>query len=411
MRPITKKSNSWSRWCALLAIVVCSFALWNCSSHSSSSPEEISYDSNASVALKLEYPSVPLIDSLVLDCFGTDTIHMVNAADDPVFKADLFPNKLWNFVAKIYANGILMQVGELEAELKAGSTANLSIQMHAVVGFVYVEIPLGFNNKGEIKSGEMKLTSKDSIYKIPLVLQDSYGYFKSGNLKLGETYSLDVTLFDREDKEIYSLKDKFQLTEDSPVPNFTLNALRAQVTFIIEAAENRELEFSIYLPAKSKKPEVNDLIITEVFPAPDTKDSTQFEFVELYNGSVDTLIVNECSLVIASSKPIPLTAGKLAPNSTLVLGSVKSEATPDAYKNTESWTDMTNTKGSVALLCNETVLDSLYYGPVDSLHLNNVPAVTSSKNGISAQLDINRWNDRKDSSAWTLAVPTPGSVK
>ena len=72
---------------------------------------------------------------------------------------------------------------------------------------------------------------------------------------------------------------------------------------------------------------------------------------------------------------------------------------------------MTNTKGSVALLCNETVLDSLYYGPVDSLHLNNVPAVTSSKNGISAQLDINRWNDRKDSSAWTLAVPTPGSVK
>lgn len=401
MRPIYK------------AALLCSAAFfWNCS-HSSSDENSITATElkTTRVSLRLSHPQTPLIDSLVLDCYGADTLHLVHDASDTSFVMDLFPSDHWLFKAKIYANGDLMQKGELETKLTAGGRANLNIQMHPIVGFVYVEIPLGLNNNTGIKSGEMTLTSSKDHYNIPMTQTSKSGVFKSGMLNLGANYDVAITLYDVYGKEIYKLKDKFLLTEDSPIPALTLNALRSKVALSIDLAPEKNVELTLPLPAGYRKPKEEDLIITEVMAAPDSKDSTQYEFVEIYNGSLDTLILDDCTIGLTSSsstKFIPLITSEIPPNEVMVLGNPNSSNTPPTFIGTDSWNDLGNSKGMIILKCDGITLDSLYYSATpDSLHPNVVPALSNST-GKSAQLEIDLWKSRKDSSAWTLKSPTPG---
>jgi hypothetical protein len=327
---------------------------------------------------------------------------------------DLFPSDNWSFKAKIYANGALMQVGELSTKLEAGSIENLSIQMHPIVGFVLVEVPTGLKNESGIASGTMILTSESDRYEIPMVESTGKIYFKSDMLKLGVEYDVQISLFDSDGNAIYSLSDKFLLTEDSPVPNLTLNSLRSKVALGIQTAEERHVEITLPLRAGFRKPKADDLLITEYYSAPNAKDSTQYEFVEIYNGSIDTLLLDDCVLGITSSnalKRYALTASEILPGAALVLGDAVSENTPAEHVNTDGWSDMTNSKGSIILQCDGITLDSLYYASApDSLHTNIVPALGSGKYNQSGQLNIDRWKVRSDSSSWCLDAPTPGEL-
>ncbi|MCQ2124083.1 MAG: lamin tail domain-containing protein [Fibrobacter sp.] len=394
---------------------LCAATIWNCGNDKSIQSSEVMVEGNiANVALKLDYATTPLLDSLVLDCYGADTLHYVHSTEDAAFSMELFPSDHWSFKAKIYANGTLMQVGELETKLEAGSTVNLNIKMHAIVGFVYIDVPLGLHNEAGIHSGEMKLTSKSENYTIPMEFSANRGVFKSNSLKLGETYNITIALKDSNNKTIYELSDTFDLTEDSPVPSLQLKSLRAQVDLAIQAAADKNIELSLPLPAGYRKPKAEEILITEYFSAPSTNDTTQFEFVEIYNGSLDTLILDDCSLGITSSsstKHFPLTVSEIAPSQVIVLGNPNGKNTPPLFVNTDGWVDMGNSKGQVILKCDGITLDSLYYSSTpDSLHTNVVPAMGSSKYGSSGQLNIDRWESRQDSSAWCLGTPTPGKL-
>lgn len=397
------------------AILLCAGTLWNCSSensHDNTSAPAITGATN--VALKLEYHAPPLLDSLVLDCYGADTLHIVHAANDGNFSMDLFPHDNWTFKAKVYANGNLMQVGELETKLEAGTAANLNIKMHPIVGFVYVEIPLGLSNAAGVKSGKMTLTSDKDKYEIPLEIGASSGVFKSGMLNLGANYDVVIVLLDEFGNEIYKLSDKFLLTEDSPVPELSLQSLRSQVSLAIQAAAEKNVSMTLPLPAGYRLPRAEELLITEYFSAPDSKDTTQYEFVEIFNGSLDTLILDDCTLSITSgstTKTFALTTSEIPPAKPMVLGSTNSLNTPAENLNTEGWLDLGNSKGGISLKCGDILMDELYYASEpDSIHTNVVPALGSSKYGSSGQLNINKWESRKDSSAWCLSSPTPGKL-
>ena len=393
---------------------LCALALWNCGSEPHETSAIISGAEHASVALKLQYSTPPLLDSLVLDCYGADTLHYVRSADSALFNMDLFPSDSWSFKAKIYANGALMQVGELSTKLEAGSIENLSIQMHPIVGFVLVEVPTGLKNESGIASGTMTLTSESDRYDIPMEESTGKIYFRSSMLKLGVEYDVQISLLDSTGNAIYSLADKFLLTEDSPVPNLSLNSLRSKVALGIQTAEERHVEITLPLRAAFRKPQVDDLLITEYFAAPNAKDSTQYEFVEIYNGTIDTLLLDDCVLGITSSntlKRYSLTTSEILPGQVLVLGDATSERTPATNVNTDGWSDMTNSKGAVVLQCDGITLDSLYYASTpDSLHTNVVPALGSGKYNQSGQLNVDHWEMRSDSSAWCLTTPTPGEL-
>ena len=408
-----KMSPTKIKYASTTAALLCALAIWNCGSHST---EENSVECNfdtASVALSMQYGEAPLLDSLVLDCYGTDTLHLVHSADEPNFSLDVFPSEHWKFKAKLYANGELMQMGEVETSLAAGGNATLSIQLHPIVGFVYVEIPVGLKNDAGITSGIMKLSSKNGKIEIPMETNADKIIFRSGMLKLGYDYDVEIELSDSNGNAIYKLKDKFTLSEDSPVPNLSLDALRSEVSLSIQAASPKEISITLPLKAGYRKPSDRDILITEFFAGPNKRDSMQYEFVEIYNGTIDTLILDDCEIGITSSNSTkfhPLTTSEIPPHKALVLGDVSSPNTPPLFLNTDSWSDIAATKGSIVFRCDGIVLDSLYYASViDSLHTNVVPVAATGKNK-STQLDIELWMNKSDSTAWCLEAPTPGEI-
>lgn len=399
---------------SLAALSFCTLGAWNCSQDNATAAENRS-EGRAQVFLKMNYAEAPKVDSLVIDCFGLDTLHFQEKAETKFLDLDLFPGN-WNFTAKLYANGSLMQQGEVSAKLQAGENADLAIQMRALAGFIYIEIPLGFGNPAGISNGTLILESGDKKRTYPMEMSGANAVFKSDMLPLNKDYSIVLSLMDKDGKEIYRSEDSFHLDEDTPIPDLQIKSLRAKISLAVKIAKEVNLSVSATLPSSIRKPAAGDIVISEVFSAPSSSDTSQYEFVEIYNGSLDTLLLENCTLGLTSnaSKGWAITTEKIAPTKTLVLGNVLSENTPESFRNTSSWASgsgLNNSNGSVVIQCNGSVIDSLYYKDApDSLHLNVVPAVGNSKYGQSAQLNILEYESRKDSSAWCLGIPTPGKL-
>jgi hypothetical protein len=166
------------------------------------------------------------------------------------------------------------------------------------------------------------------------------------------------------------------------------------------------------LPASRRSPKENDLVITEFLSAPLKTDSSQYEFIEIYNGSIDTLLLGGCTIGTGStgSKAWEIIVNDIAPGKTLVFGDTSAN-TPAAFRNTTTWGDLTNTKSSIVLQCNGVILDSLFYSSAqDSATV--IPNYSNpSKNPQSSQLDILHWQTRNLGVNWCLDAPTPGELK
>lgn len=405
MNPI-KKSNPWA-----IALILSSLVLVACGKDSSKESITGTDFETAKAVLELRYSSVPLMDSLVIDCTGADTLHLVKSPEEHTLELDLFPNDHWKFQAKIYANGSLMQKGEVEAKLEAGKTTEISLKMRPLAGFVYLKIPLGFGNPTNIAYGQMELESEDSLYTYLMEMGDSEGMFHSDLLPLEKEYKLKITLFDILDNNIYQVEDSLYLSPDNPVPSLELKSLRGKAKISIETADNANFEIELNLPATRRAPQRNDLVITEFLSAPLKTDSSQYEFIEIYNGGIDTIALEGCTIGTGStgSKAWEILADEIAPGEMLVLGDTSAN-TPDDYRNTATWGDLTNTKSSIVLQCNGTVLDSLFYSNTQdstSIIPNNS---NPSKNPQSSQLDIRHWQLRGQGDSWCMGSPTPGSL-
>ena len=410
MSPTTKKHVG---LCA--ATILAALALWNCSNdiEADKANPAVQLGENASVALSLDYTDTPLLDSLVLDCYGTDTIHLVHATDEKSFKLDLFPNDNWSFKAKVYANGSLMQEGEVTTALQAGSVVNLKIPLHAIVGLVYVKIPIGFGNPAGIKKGEMTLTSDGETFTYPMVFESDNVTFTSDNIKLNREYHIAISMEDASGKAIFSMEDDFLLDETSPIPSFQIESLRSKIELAIELAKDVKQQVTMTLPALKRAPTANDLIVSEFFIVANTKDSTQFNFVEFYNGSTDTLMLENCSFGKTSNANGSAEIGtvELPPNKVLVVGEHESADIAGIYKYAEKMPAFGKTSGSLVLQCNGTILDTLYYGKADSLHTSPLPLCSSSASiRKSTQLNISLWDKRTEGDSWCTGDPTPGSV-
>jgi hypothetical protein len=404
MNPI-KRFGLWSLALSLSALILAA-----CSKDSGG--ESVAYveGNSAKVLLNLSYSEVPLMDSLVLDCYGADTLHLVKGPDQQQLELDLFPHPHWLFSAKLYANGNLMQKGEVETRLEAGKTTEVSLKMHPLAGFIYLRIPLGFGNPANIAYGQMELRSSDSIYTYLMEMDGSDGVFRTDLLPLGTAYTLRIVLYDSQDNSIYQVEDSLFLSQEMPVPTLELKSLRGKVQLSLELSSEVNLEAVLRLPAGRRTPNRNELVVSEFFSAPLKSDSSQYEFIEIYNGSIDTLLLDGCTIGTGStgSKAWEITANEILPGTVLVFGD-SSANTPDEFRNTATWGDLTNTKSSIVLQCGGTVLDSLFYSNADSLQA--VPNYsTPTKNPQSTHLDLSQWENRCDGSAWNLGTPTPGTL-
>ena len=411
MRPNFKKKAS------ALAVALCALTLCNCGSDDrENSPVGSVEAKTASVALRLTHMEVPLTDSLVVDCEGADTLHMKLGPKESGFNLDLFPHDHWKFKAKLYANGALMQQGEVETSLSAGEVANISIPMHAVVGFVYVEIPLGFGNPTGISSGTLRLQSATNTFEYPMTIEGTNAVFKSGMLPLGVDYAFHLSLQDDAGIDIYSIEDTVRIDENTPVPELQINSLRAKISVSLQMSDGVEMVFPLELPAIRRAPAFGDLVISEFLVNPVKSDTTVFDFVEIYNGSTDTIAIENCSIgkTTAPKESAIIESLVLPPREILVLGNDTNPNTPEQYRHTVNMPSFLRSNGSTAASivfhCDGEVMDSVYYGKLDSLHLSAVPLNGSTSTTKSSQLNIGAWDDRENPENWCIGAPTPGTL-
>lgn len=400
-----------------LAMALCAVPFWNCGSESSDGAPTGSLEGKtASVALRVTHVKVPLMDSIVVECIGADSLRLTAGAKDARFDLDLFPHDHWKFRAMLYANGALMQKGEVEMKLVAGSTVDVSIPMHALVGFVYVEVPLGFGNPAGIASGTLTLASSQATFTYPMETSGLNATFRSEMLALGLDYAVTLSLRDSSGVEIYSMEDTLHIDENTPVPEFSINSLRSKTKIALQVADDVELQIPLTLPATRRTAKEGDVVISE-FLVNSKNDSTAYDFIEVYNGSNDTLLIEDCFIgkTSALKESAAIRTVELPPRKALAIGSDSSEVVPEEFRLVEKMPQFnksnSSTASSIVFHCDGDVLDSVYYGKLDSLHLTAVP-LNSSSAAVprSSQLNIGAWDDRENPENWSLETPTPGRI-
>jgi len=321
------------------------------------------------VHLDIARSALPLQDSLVVDLMGPDTFHLVQLAEDAFLEKRLNPGA-WNFYAKQYANGMLVEQGEISATLEAGEDVSLSIAMHAVAGFLYVKIPLGLENTMGISAGVLQVRGEDFFKDYSFDVGALEASVATDMLVLGKKYDAKILLFSEEGDTLYVFDSQMTIDGEHFALDWTLNSLHADLSLSIVPDSVRTLSITARLPAKLRFPHKGDVLISEFMT------EGKEEFVELYNATLDTLNLEGCSLwATASSTLKQMTDSsfsfKLAPDSYLVLGRDSLEG-----RDVTVPLAMPGTKGSIVFRCTSETVDSLFYASAKNVAIRGTHKYT-----------------------------------
>ena len=371
--------------------------------HDNASSNKTPYEGGtAAVRLDIGDIEMPLLDSVTIDCMGADTTHLVSTSIDNIFSMDLLPFNPWVFRARVYANGgLLTQEGETEATVNAGDLMDVVIQLHALIGFIYVKIPLGLGNPLGIKSGTFSIASKqlDSTYTFQL--DDKEATLSTQALPLGKTYFVQIHLFNALGDTIYAFSDSILIDAENSFPTIILESLRGSISVSIQMQTMSPQEWQVtFSTSKKRTPIADDLLITEFFAYPKIS-GTSFEFVEIYNASIDSLILDSCTLSESSGKSRTLLpVNTVIPPATFwVLGNDSIDAA-DIIIDTG---DLPKSASTLVFHCQGEVIDSIWYNTAtDSTNTNPFPVAT----GKTTQLPLDNWKTQEAGTSWCLGNST-----
>ena len=347
---------------------------------------------NVPVHFDVARSSVPLSDSLVLDLVGPDTVHAVLLGDSNTFCQKLVPGD-WNFYAKFYANGILVEQGEAQAKLSAGDETSVSIAMHAVAGFLYVRIPLGLDNAAEIASGTLAVWAEGFSKSYPFEFGDMEASAVTEMLQIGTEYSVQIHLFAKNGDTLFASDSKVTIDGENFAIDWQLNPLHAKIQLVVSSDSTKTFSAVAHLPSKIRAPKPGNIFVTEFMT------EGKAEFVELYNATLDTLDLEGCELLATSGSSLKaatdsLFTARIAPDSYLVIGTDSCE-----NKDARAALSMPGTKGSIVFRCAGETMDSLFYANAkiaDSLGVSAFPIDTK----LSAQLPVAGYRKRSDGNSW-----------
>ncbi len=360
-----------------------------CSEGANPGPES---SGNVPVHFDVARSSVPLSDSLVLDLVGPDTVHAVLLGDSNTFSQKLAPGE-WNFYAKFYANGILVEQGESQAKLSAGDEVSVSIAMHAVAGFLYVRIPLGIDNSAEIASGTLAVRAEGFSKSYPFEFGEMEASAVTEILRIGTEYSVQIHLFAKNGDTLFASDSKVTIDGENFAIDWQLTPLYAKIQLVVSSDSAKTLSAVAHLPSKLRTPKPGNLLVTEFMT------EGKAEFVELYNATLDTLDLENCELLATSGSSLKVAtdssfAARIAPDSYLVLGTDSCE-----NKDARAALSMPGTKGAIVFRCAGETIDSLFYASekiADSLGVSGFPIDTR----LSVQLPVAGYRNRSDGTFW-----------
>ena len=322
-------------------------------------------DLGGGVNLFLGRVQVPMLDSVSVLVYGDDMEDVRTSANSIAenIKINGIPiGEARHFEVKVYADkGKLVQSGVADADIKSNETITIPIKLYPLMGFLKIEVPLGLANLEEIHSGTLFLDELEYTMKI----EKGKGIFNTGALEF-KTYNLKIELKDINNRIAFAAEKTLQLNSDLQNETILLESKRASV--ILEISQGgSEKEITATLPGSTlRKPMFSgDVLFAEIFANPGpNKDS--LEYLKIYNATLDTLNLLDCTVGKNSEKNTVTTSFKIEeelavpPMKYSLLGR-EHVLNADYYY---TGLKLSNSGQSLVFFCDDVVADSLYYGEV-----------------------------------------------
>ena len=372
--------------CSLWAIVITLFVA-ACSSGLNWNTEQ----EDGAVKLVLGKLQVPLslFDSVSVHVSAADMkdLHIsANFVNDNVKIEGIPLGEARKFVVKVYADGgkeVLS--GNATVDIVANQTATIPISLTAFFGFLRVEIPLGLANNGKIHSGTLLL----GALTFQMDFEDGKGIFNTGALPLNQTFNLSLKLMDSDGEVLFFGKEHIELTSISQTKIMQLQSNTGSAVLELKDSSGGQMQIWAILPSASRSPrDYGDLFFTEIFAY--TKSyGDDFEYMEIYNATLDTLKLSNCHIKQNTSTLNMPENLILQPMEYLFFGR---DSVANADFNYQKFT--LNNSGSnldLGFYCGGFVIDSLNYSKPFPL-----------KQGSPMHLPISNFANRANGASWCL---------
>ncbi|MDR2593543.1 MAG: lamin tail domain-containing protein [Fibromonadaceae bacterium] len=357
-------------------------------------------DTEGTVKLFLGKVQVPMFDSISVDVSSADmaSIHVSKKTLDENLKIEgIPPGETRKFEVKIYADsGVLVQKGEAIADIKAGESITIPINLKALVGFLRLEVPLGFNNNTGVSSGKLYLDDLEFDMKI----ENGKGVFTTGSLPLDKDFNMRIELKDDNGEILFTGSKNVSLSSISQTETMQSQSTRGSVILELSASSAGSSQGVVTLPTNSRPPKnYGDVFFTEIFADPKTSGN-EFEYLEIYNATLDTLKLSSCR--IARDRNTTANTYKFDMPDNLILPPMEflffgRDSVKNANFNYKGLT-LANTGQSLGIFCDKAVIDSIYFSKAENFPL---------KTGTAMQLPLENYEKRALGSSWCLGF-SPG---
>jgi hypothetical protein len=256
---------------------------------------------DGSVALFLGKLQVPSFDSISVHISAEDMKDMhvsANSINDNI-KIDGIPlGESRNFEVKIYADrGKLVQQGKATANINANQVTTIPISLTAISGFLKLEIPLGLANTADVHSGKLFLNSQE----YQMQIENGKGIFNTGALPLNETFTLRLELRNLAGDIIFTGEKSITLSSILRTETMPLQPAGGSVILELVASLDKPVQILAFLPMSITREPQNygDLFFTEIFADPKSTGGEYFQYLEIYNATLDTLELSHCRVALS----------------------------------------------------------------------------------------------------------------
>lgn len=292
---------------------------------------------------------------------------------------------------KAFEESVLRYQGELTLDIEGALEE--TIELAPVFQLLNIEVPLGLDNPYQVAGGILVI--EDLVDSLNMS-QFPYG-FELGPLDIDSSYIIESYLFNLEGDTLFSLLDtiliqpmgshfELNLYQTLAVQgSLTLTLLDPQVSQGFVGFEN--------IPRRS--PHFKDLIFSELMIQP-TSTGSDYEYLELLNTSQDSLELVNCKVSksrgsTSASSVVPIDSLVLPPQSLYLLGGPSWETVAQVW---ESFS-LTNTRQALLILCDDVLIDSVYYETSsDSLNFKVLEV------GKAFELNWDDWESGEDLQSW-----------
>jgi len=348
-------------------------------------------DPEGTIKLFLGKVQVPMFDSISVDVSAADmaSIHISKKTLDENLKIEGIPNgETRKFEVKIYADsGVLVQKGEAIADIKAGENITIPIKLEALVGFLKLEVPLGFNNNTGVSSGKLYLDDLEFDMKI----ENGKGVFNTGSLPLDKDFDMRIELKDENGETLFTGSKNVSLSSISQTETMPSQSTRGSVILELSASSAGSSQGVVKLPAKSRSPkDYGDVFFTEIYASTPSGDDNS-QYMELYNSTSDTLqlLSKYCKIVRTDNgTKHEITNLIIPPMSYAIIG--RSSVLDKDYSSSFA---LLKTTMSIGLFCGDSAIDTLTY---TSKGDNPFPM----KTGVAIQLPLDNYDTHELGSSW-----------